>query len=699
MTDTDNHQRLDPQPQLQPEQQEQQEKNVMESNSLINGKEKSKTSSHEKNSSDRRRSRSLKKSSRRRNRSRSHSSSYRRNRSSRSRYSRSRSSSHDRSSSRRKKRRSSSSSRSRSSSPEERRKNKKEKVSKFSDNKLPTVQSNPLQALSANALTALQQQQQLALRLVLAGNTNTTPLFPPQNPLTTSSLFPFPSTFSNSPLSQLGGISAPGTTLPLVNPLLTTPIASLVYTEPKEHKELFVGNTPSGVNEMLLLEFLNAAMRHSGLYSGPESVEPIVTCRLNSKFAFVETRTAQDATNAMNLDNIPFLGNFLKIGRPTKYFGPVTPHVTWQELISGPGFTKLNPSEQRSSITSEVETSKPTTVSPTNLTLPLPGVSLSQPHSSTPDASTKMFRELFVGNTSAEMNGDNLKEFLGNALEKMGFLSSPGNPILQVRVNPRFSFIELRSIEEAANCCNLNGIPFLGQTLKISRPAKYVGALVTHYTWDDILSRWMTGELKILTSGPSSRVLMFSNMVVVDDLIDDTTYQEIIQDTRDEISQHGRIKSLIIPRPSDGSSTSLSLHKGIGKVFIEMASEAEAKTVLVALKGRTFDGRIVDVKYFPYEKFLIQDYSDPPPVILTANGFIDIDTILGNKLPGNTITMNTPTAAQLSSYAHLNPPSGPGTAQQLSSHMYRMGYSTTTSSTSTGMCCHRVVLEFLKALI
>jgi hypothetical protein len=420
------------------------------------------------------------------------------------------------------------------------------------------------------------------------------------------------------------------------------------------------------------MEFLNAAMRHTGLYTGPDGLEPIVTCRLNSKFAFIETRTAADATNAMNLNNIPLLGNLLKIGRPSKYFGPITPHKDWQELITGPGFTRIQPpSEPVGSSSgggghSVREGERSDTMVP--LTQPAPPsmalmTSLTTIPNGSVDPSTKTFRELFVGNTSPEMNAENLKEFMANAMEKMGLLSSPGNPVYQVRVNPRFSFIEMRSIEEAANCLNLNGIPFLGQSLKLSRPAKYAGALVTYYNWDDILSRWMTGELKVLTSGPPSRVLMLSNMVVASDLNDDQVYQEMIQDTRDEISQYGHIKSILIPRGAGaggggggaGAFSLSSLHRGVGKVFIEMSSEDEARSVLIASKGRTFDGRIVDVKYFPLEKFVIQDLSDPPPSILTANGFIDVETILGHKTHGNTITMDTPTAAQLSSYAHLNP--------------------------------------------
>ena len=53
---------------------------------------------------------------------------------------------------------------------------------------------------------------------------------------------------------------------------------------------------------------------------------------MNAKFCFIECRTVEDCNNALNLNGIPFMGQNLKIARPSKYAGPVTPAKTWQEL-------------------------------------------------------------------------------------------------------------------------------------------------------------------------------------------------------------------------------------------------------------------------------------------------------------------------------------------------------------------------------
>jgi RNA recognition motif-containing protein len=115
--------------------------------------------------------------------------------------------------------------------------------------------------------------------------------------------------------------------------LQTSVLASQVQqpVTPKESRELFVGNVlASGVSDAILKDFLNAAMKQVGLITGPE--DPIVTCRMNAKFSFIELRTPEDAKNALNLNGIPFMGQCLKISRPSKYVGPAYQPKTWQEI-------------------------------------------------------------------------------------------------------------------------------------------------------------------------------------------------------------------------------------------------------------------------------------------------------------------------------------------------------------------------------
>ena len=59
-------------------------------------------------------------------------------------------------------------------------------------------------------------------------------------------------------------------------------------------------------------------------------------------------------------------------------------------------------------------------------------------------------------------------------------------------------------------------------------------------------------------------------------------------------------------------------------MYVQMSSVEEAKAALLALKGRTFDGRIVDVKFFPESQLEVNpsDFTDPKPYVTTAAGLI-----------------------------------------------------------------------------
>lgn len=368
--------------------------------------------------------------------------------------------------------------------------------------------------------------------------------------------------------------------------------AAIAASVLKESKELFVGNVlATGISDVVLKDFLNAALRQVGLVSGAE--DAITGIRMNTKFSFIEFRTVDDCTNALNLNGIPFMGAMLKIGRPAKYSGPHAHSKTWQEM--------------------------------TGQTVPS-GIVMSSLIQSDPQ--TKVYREIFVGNTTAEMTETSLRDFIGGALQRMGLCSCDNeSPIAAVRVNAKFSFLEFKTMEDAANVLNLNGIPFGGVSLKICRPAKFeIPSFASFYTWDDLLARWMTGELKLLTAGAASKVLCITNMVSKADLEDQDLFNEMIEDTKEECSQWGIVSSVIVPRPDSQQSI------GVGRLFVEMASAEDAKTVLVALKGRTFDGRTVDVKFYSQEAFNSNDYGMAfPPLIVTTTGLSSIDAIFNRR--------------------------------------------------------------------
>lgn len=327
---------------------------------------------------------------------------------------------------------------------------------------------------------------------------------------------------------------------------------------------------------MLLLQFLNLAMRRVNLCENHET--PILNCRVNTKFAFVELSSAEMANKALNLNGIPFLSAVLKVSRPSKYTGPMLASKTWQDL--------------------------------TGQALPTGAVLDSEQE--------KVNRELFVGNTTPEMTERMLAEFLGNAMEQVGLNIMPGNPITACRVSGKFAFIELRSPQEALNALNLNNIPFMGTQLRVGRPSKWNGPPDHHGNWEDILAKYMSGELQIGNAPggqvaptmapsmpttnvqPTSRVVELQNMLTEDDLKNPEEYNDILEDTREECGQFGQLISVHIPKNGEAGAT---------KIYLEYAAVEDAGKAIEGLAGRTFDGRQVAAEFFDETKFSKKEFS------------------------------------------------------------------------------------------
>ena len=86
-------------------------------------------------------------------------------------------------------------------------------------------------------------------------------------------------------VAPLAGASAaiPGLGVP---PILAAQNAA----QDKVNRELFVGNTPPGTSEMLLIQFLSGAMRRTGLCERParshrRKAPALVSCRMPKRSA------------------------------------------------------------------------------------------------------------------------------------------------------------------------------------------------------------------------------------------------------------------------------------------------------------------------------------------------------------------------------------------------------------------------------
>lgn len=100
----------------------------------------------------------------------------------------------------------------------------------------------------------------------------------------------------------------------------------------KVNRELFVGNTTPEMTDQMLMDFLGSAMEQVGL--NIMDGNPITLCELFGKYAFIELRTPRECANALNLNNIPFMGSNLQITRPSKYKGEFEKHSNWEHVLA-----------------------------------------------------------------------------------------------------------------------------------------------------------------------------------------------------------------------------------------------------------------------------------------------------------------------------------------------------------------------------
>eukprot|EP00953_Heterococcus_sp_UTEX-ZZ885_P030825 16248-Heterococcus_DN1.PRE.4 len=161
-----------------------------------------------------------------------------------------------------------------------------------------------------------------------------------------------------------------------------------------------------------------------------------------------------------------------------------------------------------------------------------------------------------------------------------------------------------------------------------------------------------------------SPVMCLSGMVTISDLLDDTEYEDICQDVKEECQQYAPVQSVTIPRPDKDSSVKVP---GLGDIFVEFADSIGAtaaikgrqplllltqallyqpvSTICVELianvcsgeslrafaigvlqlvyfcnsmAGRTFAGSTVRARFFPLQQYMSGNFSDKPAATAAA---------------------------------------------------------------------------------
>ncbi|KAF9590542.1 hypothetical protein IFM89_035860 [Coptis chinensis] len=376
------------------------------------------------------------------------------------------------------------------------------------------------------------------------------------------SMFPFGST-------QFGA-------LPLM------PAQAMTQQATRHARRVYVGGLPPLANEQTIATFFSRVMAAIGGNSAGAG-DAVVNVYINheKKFAFVEMRSVEEASNAMSLDGIIFEGVSVRVRRPTDY----------------------NPS-----LAAALGPSQPSPC------LNLAAVGL------TPGAigGVEGPDRIFVGGLPYYFSETQIKELL----ESFGSLR--GFDLVKDRDTGNskgygFCVYQDPAVTDIA-CAALNGLKMGDKTLTVRRATASSGQTKDQETILQQAQQHIAMQKMVLQASGANlpgvgnanaaleiptKVVCLTEVVTADELRNEEEYNDILEDMREEGGKFGSLVNVVIPRPNANEEFS----PGIGKVFLEYSDCVGSARAKVALHGRKFGNNEVIAVFYPEDQYLNSDYS------------------------------------------------------------------------------------------
>ncbi|CAI0420113.1 unnamed protein product [Linum tenue] len=298
------------------------------------------------------------------------------------------------------------------------------------------------------------------------------------------------------------------------------PIQAMTQQATRHARRVYVGGLPPSANEQTVATYFSQVMAAiGGNTAGPGDAVVNVYINHEKKFAFVEMRSVEEASNAMALDGIIFEGAPVKVRRPSDY----------------------NPS-----LAAALGPSQPSA----NLNLAAVGLN---PGSSGglegPD-------RVFVGGLPYYFTEPQIRELL----ESFGALR--GFDLVRDRETGNskgyaFCVYQDVAVTDVA-CAALNGIKMGDKTLTVrranqgsSQPRPEQESVLLHAQQQIaiqisvylglVLLMLAVFLQRLMLQPPATKVVCLTQVVTVDELRDDDEYEEIMEDMRTESSKFGII--------------------------------------------------------------------------------------------------------------------------------------------------------------
>jgi splicing factor U2AF subunit len=397
-----------------------------------------------------------------------------------------------------------------------------------------------------------------------------------------------------------GGIYLPGTgPREAGNPGLTLPTVGELCV-----RKLIVNNIPKSETPKDVVEQFTAAILSATGHQDAIGIYPVVNCQYltaigATRNAMVEFRTPISANVALTVMNGK---NGLKIKRPKDY-----PKDLPAEGISEPDLTKVSLDDIGGPGDAAAMALPAITSSETDLAVAGEG-----------DISTTSSRLSVYGLPGNLMSEQIVKDLFSQfgKIRSMGFPKDSTTGLVKPSST---GYVEYEEVPDAAVAeLAMNGFPCGNSVVKVQRiqmikaasqqtavmaprravPSVSVASSVTAKILANPILAAQIKQGRDLGSRPSL-VVQILNAVYAEDIANDSDYNDIVKEVKEEASRFGHVDSIKIPRSGPG----------VGKIFVQYVDLTSARKFQQDMNGRSFDNRVVCAAFYPIDRFLQGKYT------------------------------------------------------------------------------------------
>ncbi|OAE26408.1 hypothetical protein AXG93_131s1180 [Marchantia polymorpha subsp. ruderalis] len=430
------------------------------------------------------------------------------------------------------------------------------------------------------------------------------------------------------------------------DPVLHTFVA-LTEVATRHARRVYVGGLPPMANEQSVATFFSQVMAAvGGNTAGPGDAVVNVYINQEKRFAFVEMRTVEEASNAMALDGIIYEGVSVRVRRPSDYnpsmaatLGPSqpSPHLNLAAVGLTPGASGGADGPDRIFVGG-----LPYYLSEEQIMDLLSSFGPLRAFDLVKDRDTGnskgygfcVYQDPSVMDIAcAALNG--LK--MGDRTLTVRRASASGQPkpdqanvLVQAQQQIALQIFSQKLALQAsgANAVSLGSmgmaagmIPGMGSSM-MSGMLPGMGVMASEVPTRVVCLSQLSGsalsldtreawiwcpELKLSLHLSFWELISYQGnpkVVSPDELKEDNEYEEILEDMKEECGKYGTLTNLVIPRPSSSGEEV----PGIGMVFVEYIDTQGSAKAKATLHGRRFGGHTVIATYYPEEKFTHGDY-------------------------------------------------------------------------------------------